>query len=115
VALRRSIPRGGVMQDNLTQFTVPPQNPSMRSALELQRNIQHPTDMNAVFSPEGLQGTMARGNNVYLGGLPAAPGAGRPRNPTPNFGDMSSPAMQAALQRQIQSYGTETRAREARG
>ena len=103
------------MMDKLTQLMVAPQSAAMRTAQQTQQNIQNPNQMAGVFTPQGLQGTMARGTNVYLGGLPSAPGAGRPRNPTPNFGDMSSPAMQAALQRQIQSYSTETRAREARG
>lgn len=98
---------------NLSQLMVAPQNAMMRQAVETQKNIQNPSSM-GVFEPNALQARMARGDNVYLGGLPYAPGAGRPRNPTPNFGDISSPQMQAALQRRLQGYGQETNAREAR-
>jgi hypothetical protein len=61
----------------------------------------------SAFDPRGAHGIAARGNNVYMGGLPSAPGAGRPRNPSPTMGDMSNPAMQDALQRKMQSYGVE--------
>jgi hypothetical protein len=65
-----------------------------------------PGSMSA-FDPRGAAGIAARGSNVYMGGLPAAPGAGRPRNPDPTFQDMNDPAMQDALQRKMQNYGRE--------
>src|SRR5580765_355033 len=67
----------------------------------------------SAFSPGGLKSQMAVGNNVYMGGLPNAPGAGRPRNPTPTFQDTGDPNMQAALQRRIQQYGVENQQHQA--
>lgn len=90
------------------------QNPNQQADTQAQM-IQHPTALQQAFDPRGIQASMARGNNVYMGGLPYAPGAGRPRNPQINFGDMTNPAMQDALQRRMANYGKETRAREARG
>lgn len=100
-------------QFDLARVMVGPQNDAQRQAIQTAKSIQNPSAM-GVFEPNGLQARMARGDNVYLGGLPNAPGAGRPRNPTPNFGDISSPQMQAALQRRISAYGQETDARQAR-
>lgn len=100
--------------NELLQTMVAPQGVAQRRALETQQTIQNPTNLMGVFTPNGIQARMARGDNVYMGGLPNAPGAGRPRNPTPNFGDISSPAMQAALERRIAAYGMETDARQAR-
>ncbi len=82
---------------------------------EQKEMIQHPTDIQQAFDPNGIQASMARGNNVYMGGLPSAPGAGRPRNPTLVQGDATSPAMQQALQNRIANYRVETNKREARG
>jgi len=75
--------------------------------------IQNPSAMEMAFSPTGLRAAAARGANVYMGGLPFAPGAGRPRNPTLQFGDMSDPGAQAALQRRIQQYGVKAKQRGA--
>jgi hypothetical protein len=83
------------------------------SPAQMAQDIQHPTAINAAFDPRGPAGIMARGPNVYMGGLPAAPGAGRPRNPTPAQGDMSSPAMQQAIQNRMRQYATETNQHEA--
>ena len=102
------------MLNDLTREMVAPTSMAHRQAQATAQMIQHPADMQAVFSPNGLQGAMARGNNVYLGGLPNAPGAGRPPNPTPNFGNIADPAMQAAIQRRIQGRKAETDARQAR-
>lgn len=55
---------------------------------------------NDPFSAKGLAGMYARGKNVYLGGLPSAPHAGRPRKPAPTFGQMN-PEMLAAIQRRL--------------
>ena len=60
---------------------------------------------NSVFDPKGLTGEMARGSNVYLGGLPAAPGAGRPRNAAPVMAQQMNPALLAAINQRLQSYG----------
>jgi hypothetical protein len=67
-----------------------------------------PPFASGAFDPRGIQGIAARGDNVYMGGLPAAPGAGRPRNPTPTMADTGNPAMQEAIQRRMQNYGKET-------
>lgn len=55
-----------------------------------------------LFDPKGPQGIMARGSNVYAGGLPGPPGAGRPRKPTP----VHNSDMQAAAQRRLGSGPT---------
>jgi len=84
-----------------------------RQAVDPQ-TIQHPTSIEQAFEPNGIRAAAARGTNVYMGGLPYAPGAGRPRNPQLNFGNGSDPQMQAALQRKIAQYGIETKQHEAR-
>jgi len=90
------------------QFPQPPDN---RSAVD-PKMIQSPTAMEQAFNPNGLQAAAARGSNVYMGGLPYAPGAGRPRNATLNFGDSSAPGFQAALQRRLQEYGNAAKDRQ---
>jgi len=76
--------------------------------------IQHPTQMQQAFDPRGIQGALARGTNVYAGGLPAAPGAGRPRNAQISLGQGPlTPAMVEALQRRMQQYGTDSNNRQA--
>jgi hypothetical protein len=63
------------------------------------------SDMQKVFDPKGLTGQLARGSNVYLGGLPAAPGAGRPRNPAPVMDQQITPALMAAINKRLMGYG----------
>jgi hypothetical protein len=62
------------------------------------------SSMQKVFDPKGLTGEMARGSNVYLGGLPNAPGAGRPRKPAPLMAQQMSPALLAAINQRLQGY-----------
>lgn len=59
--------------------------------------------MQTLFDPKGLQGELARGSNVYAGGLPGPPGAGRPRKPTPvsTGGAAIDPGLMAAVQRRL--------------
>lgn len=63
-----------------------------------------PTQSQRVFDPRGLTGEMARGSNVYLGGLPSAPGAGRPRKPAPVNAQQMSPALMAAINQRLMGY-----------
>jgi hypothetical protein len=63
------------------------------------------SNMQKVFDPKGLTGEMARGSNVYLGGLPSAPGAGRPRNPAPVMNQQMNPALMAAINQRLMGYG----------
>lgn len=63
------------------------------------------SNMQKVFDPKGLAGILARGNNIYLGGMPAAPGAGRPRKPAPNMAQQITPALMEAINRRLSSYG----------
>jgi hypothetical protein len=78
--------------------------------------IQHPTNMQMAFNPNGIQASMARGNNVYMGGLPYAPNAGRPRNATLNFGQAgSNPAFAQALQNKLASYSQQAQIRQQQG
>jgi hypothetical protein len=63
-----------------------------------------PTASQKVFDPRGLTGEMARGSNVYLGGLPAAPGAGRPRKPAPVNAQQMNPALMAAINKRLAGY-----------
>jgi hypothetical protein len=60
--------------------------------------------MQKMFDPKGLTGEMARGSNVYLGGLPSAPGAGRPRNAAPVMAQQMNPALLAAINQRLQGY-----------
>lgn len=62
------------------------------------------SNMQKMFDPKGLTGEMARGSNVYLGGLPSAPGAGRPRNPAPIMAQQMNPALLAAINQRLQGY-----------
>jgi hypothetical protein len=73
---------------------------------ELLMGLQGPGGSSAqkVFDPKGLTGEMARGSNVYLGGLPAAPGAGRPRKPQPVNAQQMSPALLAAINQRLAGY-----------
>ncbi len=57
------------------------------------------------FDPKGLQGLLARGSNVYMGGLPNAPRAGRPRKAAPVMAQQISPAILEAINRRLMSYG----------
>lgn len=75
--------------------------------------LSGPSPEKGPFDPRGLEGIAARGANVYMGGLPSAPGAGRPRNPTPTFQDTGSPGMQGALQRRMQQYSVENQQHQA--
>jgi hypothetical protein len=59
----------------------------------------------STFDPKGLTGQMARGSNVYLGGLPNAPGAGRPRNAQPVMAQQIDPALMAAINKRLMGYG----------
>lgn len=77
--------------------------------------IQHPTAIQMAFDPQGLKASMARGNNVYMGGLPYAPGAGRPRNAQLNFGNNANPAFAQALQNKLASYAQEAKLRQTQG
>lgn len=63
------------------------------------------SNMQKVFDPKGLAGLLARGSNVYLGGMPSAPGAGRPRNPNIVHAQQMSPALLEAINRRLASYG----------
>ena len=38
--------------------------------------------MSQMKDPRGIEGMLTRGRNVYAGGLPSAPGAGRPMGTT---------------------------------
>lgn len=93
-------------------------NPNAAMALQAQAQmaaqsmLSNPSHLESAFDPRGIKGSMARGDNVYMGGLPNAPGAGRPRNPTPTHADMSDPAMQGALQRRMQQYGEQSQQHE---
>jgi hypothetical protein len=60
--------------------------------------------MQKMFDPKGLTGEMARGSNIYLGGLPSAPGAGRPRNAAPVMAQQMNPALLAAINQRLQGY-----------
>jgi hypothetical protein len=73
---------------------------------EILMGLQGPrgSNMQKTFDPRGLTGEMARGSNVYLGGLPAAPGAGRPRNPHPVNAQQMSPALLAAINQRLMGY-----------
>jgi len=73
---------------------------------EMLMGLQGPprTESQKVFDPRGLTGEMARGSNVYLGGLPAAPGAGRPRKPAPVNAQQISPALMAAINKRLSGY-----------
>jgi hypothetical protein len=68
--------------------------------------IPQSTEMQKVFDPKGLAGILARGQNVYMGGQVAAPGAGRPRNPHPVMAQQMSPAVLQAINARLMSYGT---------
>jgi len=73
---------------------------------EMLMGLQGPKQPNtSVFDPKGLTGEMARGSNVYLGGLPAAPGAGRPRNAAPVMAQQMNPALIAAINQRLMGYG----------
>lgn len=70
-------------------------------------NLQMPnqgSNMQKTFDPKGLTGELARGANVYLGGLPAAPGAGRPRNPAPVMAQQMNPALLRAINQRLMGY-----------
>ena len=73
---------------------------------EMLMGLQGPTgsNMQKVFDPKGLTGEFARGKNVYLGGLPAAPGAGRPRKPAPVNAQQMNPALMAAINQRLAGY-----------
>jgi hypothetical protein len=72
---------------------------------EMLMGLQGPTTKSQkVFDPRGLTGEMARGSNVYLGGLPAAPGAGRPRKPAPVKAQQMNPALMAAINKRLAGY-----------
>jgi hypothetical protein len=62
-------------------------------------------NLQQVFSPNGLRDILARGSNVYLGGMAAAPGAGRPRKAQPVLAQQMSPALLEAINRRLMSYG----------
>jgi hypothetical protein len=62
------------------------------------------SNMQKVFDPRGLTGQLARGSNVYLGGLPSAPGAGRPRKPQPVNAQQMSPALLNAINQRLAGY-----------
>lgn len=62
------------------------------------------SSMQKVFDPRGLTGELARGSNVYLGGLPSAPGAGRPRKPAPVNAQQMNPALMAAINQRLMGY-----------
>jgi len=64
------------------------------------------SEIQKVFDPNGLRDILARGSNVYLGGMPAAPGAGRPRKAQPVLAQQMSPALMEAINRRLASYGT---------
>lgn len=62
------------------------------------------SELQKVFDPKGLKGILARGSNVYMGGSPSAPGAGRPRKPNIVFAQQMNPALLAAIERKLASY-----------
>lgn len=59
--------------------------------------------ISTMFDPKGAQGAMARGKNVYAGGLMGPPGAGRPRKPNlvHTGGAAIPPQMMEAIQRRL--------------
>ena len=76
---------------------------------EMLMGLQGPSsgsNMQKVFDPKGLTGEMARGANVYLGGLPSAPGAGRPRNAAPVMAQQMSPALLQAINQRLMGYAS---------
>lgn len=64
--------------------------------------------ISSMMDPRGARGALARGRNVYAGGLMAPPGAGRPRKPNlvHSGGGPMPPMIMNAIQRRLSGSTT---------